>query len=306
MSDAALHHVRPWVEPNRYNELVECISALWGRDEVSLVRCGDCQLRSADPFVAGDANFYALAYGSESAHPYGVTRWEYQFTQEVITATAGTVMEIGAGDGAFQRRVIDAGVDPARLYATEFSVLGRRALAGLGVSVTDADFRELPAANHRVICAHQVFEHLDNLDAAFDAFDRLTSTDGVVAVSVPNGLNQERTEAAGGLLDMPPNHVSTWGLTALSAAASRHGWKVADFREEPISRLSAAKSLAQSRTFRARQRQTSFAALAERWSPSARARYALMAANAVTRLPRAYMAPPPYYGGAVWAAMSRV
>jgi SAM-dependent methyltransferase len=305
VADAALYFVRPWVDRARHSELVDCITTLWGADEARLVRCGDCGLRSADPFVAGNANFYGLAYGRDSAHPYLAWRWEYQLTEALVTSTTGTVLEIGAGDGAFQRSIIVAGVDPSRLFATEFSAGGRRALGGLGVSVTDVDFRELPAANHAVVCGHQVFEHLDDLDAAFDAFDRLTSPDGVVAVSVPNGLNTERFEAAGGELDMPPNHVSTWGLTAFSAAAGRRGWKVADFREEPVSRVSAAKTLAKAWTFRARERQTSFPALVERRSPSAGVRYGLMAASAVARLPLAYVASSVRYGGAIWVAMRR-
>jgi 2-polyprenyl-3-methyl-5-hydroxy-6-metoxy-1,4-benzoquinol methylase len=306
VADAALYFVRPWVDLDRYSELVESLTALWGADQARIVRCDDCGLRSADPFVAGNAKFYGLAFGRESAHPYPAWRWEYQLTEQVITSTTGTVLEIGAGDGAFQRRIIAAGVDPCRLHATEFSVGGRRALGELGVTVTDVDFRELPAATHAVICGHQVLEHLDDLDATFAAFDRLTSPDGVVAVSVPNGVHIERTEAAGGMLDMPPTHVSTWRPKAFIAAAGRRGWKVTDCREEPIARVRAAKELAQSRTFRARQRQTSFPALVERTSPSARVRYMLMAANAVTRLPSAYLASSVPYGGSLWVAMSRL
>jgi 2-polyprenyl-3-methyl-5-hydroxy-6-metoxy-1,4-benzoquinol methylase len=307
VADAARTFVRPWVDPARYRELVECISNLWGANEARLVRCGNCGLRVCDPFVAGDAHFYELAYGRESAHPYPGWRWEYQHTERLVTSTAGTVLEIGAGDGAFQRTLIAAGVDPLRLHATEFSVAARRALKALGVSVVDVDFRELPAANHSVVCGHQVLEHLDNLDTAFHAFDRLTSPDGVVAVSVPNGVSIERMEAAGGQLDAPPNHVSAWRLTAFTAAAGRRGWKVVDYREQPVSRVAAAKALATSRTFQARHRKTSFPALAERLAPSARARYGLMAASSLARFPMAYLASSVPYGsyGALWVAMSR-
>jgi hypothetical protein len=305
VADAASTFVRPWVDRARHSELVHCIATLWGADEVRLVRCDDCGLRSADPFVAGNAKFYALAYGRESFHPYPASRWEYQLTQAVIASTAGTVFEIGAGDGAFQRSVIAEGVDPSRLHATEFNDNARQVLHQRGVTVTAADFREMPAASHAVVCGHQVFEHLDGLDEAFDAFERLTAPDGIVALSVPNGTHIERTETAGGQLDMPPNHISTWGYTAFNAVAHRHGWRVADYREEPVSRLRAAKELAISRSFQARTQRTSFPALAERWSPSPRARYMATAAAAGANLPFAYLASSVAHGGSIWVAMKR-
>ncbi|CDO07003.1 methyltransferase domain-containing protein [Mycolicibacterium cosmeticum] len=303
--DAATNFVRPWVDAARHDELVACIGTLWGTDDVRLMRCDRCGLRSANPFVAGDAEFYALAYGRRSFHPYPASRWEYQLTRDVITATSGSVLEIGAGDGAFQRSVIAEGVDPARLYATEFSAEARKALHDLGVTVSARDFRDQPIAGHAVVCGHQVFEHLDGIAESFDAFDRLTAPDGIVVVSVPNGAHVERTETAGGLVDMPPNHISTWGRTSFDAAARRHGWKLIAYHEEPVSRARAAKELAISRSFQARARHGSFPSLAERWSPTPRARYMATAAAAAAKLPRAYLAAAEPHGGSVWVAMRR-
>jgi hypothetical protein len=304
VADAASTFVRPWVDQARYRELVQCITTLWGADEVRLVRCGDCGLRSADPFVAGDAKFYELAFGRESIHRYPASRWEYELTEAVITSTTGSVLEIGAGDGVFQRGVIAKGVDPSRLHATEFGDHGRQMLGDLGVNVTATDFRELPAATHAVVCGHQVFEHLDGLHEAFDAFDRLTAPDAIVAVSVPNGTHIARAEAAGGLMDMPPTHVSTWNPNAFNAVARRHGWSVADYQEEPISRVRSAKELAISRTLQARTQHKSLPALAER-ARAPRARYILTAATAAAKLPFAYLASSVPCGGSVWVAMKR-
>jgi len=303
--DAASNFVRPWADEKRHGELVKCIAGLWGSDEARLVGCGDCGLRSADPFVGGDANFYALAYGRQSLHPYPGWRWEYGLTQAVITSTTGTVLEIGAGDGAFQRKIIAEGVEPSRLHATEFNDGARQALRALGVSVGAADFRDSPPATHSVVCGHQVFEHLGDLNQAFEAFERITAPDGVVAVSVPNGAHSLRQEAAGGQIDMPPNHVSTWNVRAFRALAERHGWQVSDYREEPISRLRSAKLLAMSRAFRARTRRASLPALAERWAPSPRARYMLMGVSAASKFPLAYWASAVPCGGSVWVAMKR-
>src|SRR4051812_42091971 len=94
VADAATNFVRPWIDRARYDQLADRIGSLWGGDGVRLVRCHGCGLRSADPFVAGDAEFYALAYGRRSFHPYPASRWEYRLTREVIAAAHGTVLEI--------------------------------------------------------------------------------------------------------------------------------------------------------------------------------------------------------------------
>ncbi len=304
-TEAALSFVRPWVDQGGHDELAKCIQELWGADAARLVRCGHCGLRSADPFVGGNAHFYALAFGRESVHPYPASRWEFQLTQSLVASSTGTVLEIGAGDGAFQRRLIHGGIDPARLHATEFNESACRELRELGVRVDATDFRELGPAEHAVVCGHQVFEHLGNLDETFDAFDRLTATGGVVAVSVPNGTNMQRTEDAGGLIDMPPTHVSTWVFKAFHAIAHRHGWTLVDYREEPISRIRAAKELAISRTLQGRMRSQSFPALVERRSSTPRARFALTAVAAMSKFPSALFASGEPHGGVLWAAFKR-
>jgi 2-polyprenyl-3-methyl-5-hydroxy-6-metoxy-1,4-benzoquinol methylase len=305
-SDAACHFVRPWVDATRHAQLADCIGDLWGKDEARLLRCRGCGLRSADPFVAGSPEFYSIAYGRESFHAYPGWRWEFRLTQALVEATTGTVLEIGAGDGAFQRRLIEAGVDPKRLYATEYSSDGRRQLKQLGVSVVDVDFRDLPSAEHSVVFAHQVFEHLDSLDAVFNAFGSLTAPNGSVALSLPNGLNKVRTEGVGGQVDAPPAHISTWQLSALEAAAKCRGWEIVDFKEEQVSRFAAAKALAISRTFQARQSEKSLAALFEKLAPTPRVRYGLSALNAASRIPSGYLASRNPRGAVIWVLMRKI
>jgi SAM-dependent methyltransferase len=305
VNDAAMYFVRPWIDRSRYDQLVQCITDLWGTETARLVRCADCALRSADPFVAGDQEFYALAYGQESFHPYPGQRWEYQLTQALIKETEGPVLEIGAGNGAFQRSIVAAGVDPSRLHATEYNQRAREALLELGVTVTATDFREMDSANYAVVCGHQVFEHLSNLDETFQAFDRLAAQDGFVALSVPDGTTVLKTESAGGEFDMPPNHVSTWCFTALDAAARRRGWRVAAYHEERIPRLTSARNLAVGRTVQARTRHSSFSALIERQSSSPRSRYLFSAIPAIAQLPAIWRRTNEAHGASIWVALKR-
>lgn len=293
------------MEPERYARLVACIDSLWGSSEARLVHCGQCKLRTSDPFIAGTTEFFSLAYGRQSLHAYPSWRWEYQHTQKVVERTAGTVLDVGAGDGAFQRKLINAGVDRSRLFATEYNAGAREALLGLGVTVTNADLTELPPANHAVICGHQVIQHLADLDGLFQAFGLLTAHDGVVALSVTNGRHKMRQEAAGGLIDMPPNHISTWQRSAFVASADRRGWKLIGYQEQAVSRFESAKALAISKTFQSRQRSSSLAALAERHAPTAQARHKITALSAASRLPQILVTSNESFGGSIWVLLKR-
>jgi hypothetical protein len=304
-TDAALNFVRPWVDRSRHDELVKCIRNLWMAEEARLVKCVRCGLRSADPFVGGNSRFYELAFGRGSLHPYPMSRWEFKLTQALISNTSGSVLEIGSGSGAFVRHLIAEGGDAARLHATEFNEEGQSILRSMGVTVEASDFRELAQADHSVLCGHQVFEHLGDLEQTFDAFDRLTAPTGIIALSVPNGRNILRTEAVGGQIDMPPNHVSTWVYGALDAVARRYGWRIIDYREEPISRLRATRELTKSRTFQARTQANSYASLVERWANSPRSRFVLTATAALVRLPSSAVASTQPHGGSLWVAMTR-
>ncbi len=305
-AESAVSFVRPWVDPERHARLVECIDALWRSNEARIMECSDCALRTADPFVAGTPEFYELAFGSNSVHSYPGWRWEYQLTKELVKASNGTVLELGGGQGAFQRGLIADGVEPSRLFVTEYSTKGRQSLEQLGVEVCGLDFRELPPASHAVVCAHQVFEHLDDIDGAFDAFEALTAEDGAVALSTPNGVNTIRLEDAGGEFDMPPTHISTWQYSAFHAAARRRGWKVAEYREEPVSRFEAARYLAVSRAMRSRQSKGTVTAAFERLAPSPQARYGLMAISAAAHFPSAYLTSRDRHGWAIWVLLKRI
>jgi hypothetical protein len=198
-----------------------------------------------------------------------------------------------------------SGIAPSHLFATEYNQNARQELLKLGVSASDQDIRDLPPAKHAVVCGHQVIQHLADLDGVFRAFNSLTALDGVVALSISNGKHKANQEAAGGLFDMPPNHISTWRRSSFEQAAMKRGWKVVDYEEQEIARLAARRALAVSRTHRSRREPGSITSLLDRYAPSPRIRYGLMAACALARLPRACMTTDGPFGGSIWVLMQR-
>jgi hypothetical protein len=256
-AEAAQHFVLAEAEPERHRALEGHIRALWGGSRCRVLACPDCGLCRSDPLVAGDHRFYTLAY--RRSH-YPTDKWEYRETRRALAALPvppRTLLEIGAGDGAFLRSVVPAWFRPDQVLATDFSDYGRRAISALGVRCEAADLRDLPRdqdGRFDVLCLFQVLEHLDRLDAALARLSALARGRAALFVAVPNDRQIAFNEAHGALLDMPPNHVTRWTEAALRHLGARHGWRLAEHRVEAEPYPSRARRFLEYRYLRAAQR----------------------------------------------------
>jgi SAM-dependent methyltransferase len=285
--EAAQHFVLAEAEPARHRALRDHLRALWGGDRCRLLACEGCGLVRADPFVAGDATFYELAYRRTR---YPAAKWEHRRALRALDERRPrTLLELGAGDGAFLRLVVPSRVAPADALATEYSGYGRAAVEALGVRCLPEDVRALPAAldgRFDAVCLFQVLEHLDGLDEVLHRIGRLTTRRAALFVAVPSAERVALHEAHGGLLDMPPNHLTRWTREALLRLGARHGWRLAEHEVEPEGFLPAARRLLEYRFLRAAQRPGSVPNRVRRLAPS-RARRALDAAWLAATLPAA-------------------
>src|SRR5512137_2893098 len=131
-AEAAQHYVLAEAEPERHRALEGHIRTLWGGSRCRVLACPVCGLCRADPLVAGDHHFYTLAY--QRSH-YPADKWEYRQTRRALAALPvppRSLLEIGAGDGAFLRSVVPSRFRPADVLATDFSDYGQRAITALG------------------------------------------------------------------------------------------------------------------------------------------------------------------------------
>ena len=281
-AQAAQHYVRREAHPERHDALRAHIAELWGQPTCDVLRCTACRFGFAWPYVAGDARFYALAYERTG---YPAWKWEFERTLQALDAAAlapgFSLLEVGAGDGAFLARVVPARTAPERVRATEFSDYGRRAIEALGVRALATDVRALdagPPAPFEVVCLFQVLEHLDGLDVLFEQLGRLTTPDAHLFVAVPNDARIAFNERNGSLLDMPPNHIGRWTRPALDALSERHNWRVVAHEIEPEGAASKARELVTYRYMRRRQKGGTLANRVERVG-AAPVRKALQAAT---------------------------
>jgi hypothetical protein len=257
---SANHFLRREVDPDRHAKMLAEIQRLWGGPSCTIIRCRQCSFVYAFPYVAGRETFYSLFLSSPS---YPQNRFEFGQTAAILKARCGTagpalsLLEVGAGDGAFLRQVSPALVPQANILCTEFSAAGATTLRALGFACEMADVRTLrnPRDQHRfsAICMFQVLEHLDDLDGLWEAFNRLAAPHADLFLAVPNDAWIEYHERHEGQLDMPPNHVGRWNRTAFETIGRRHGWELRAHVVQSATRRSFLRQIAASRFFQARQ-----------------------------------------------------
>lgn len=264
--EAAAHFVLETAARDRFEKLKAHIETLWQGPTCKVIECRSCRFVYASPYVAGDKTFYELAY-ERSGYPGW--KWEYRKTldtlQPLITPEF-TLLEVGAGNGAFIRALLPLEVQAKNMVATEYSDYGRTSIEQMGIQCLPEDVRSLDKNQYGkrfdAICLFQVLEHLDNLDPLFVQLKTLLKTGGSLFIAVPNNARIEFNEQNGALLDMPPNHIGRWNRSCFEVIARNHGFTLAEHAVEEFKRLPALYQFAVYRTMKNAQRNGSLENLA--------------------------------------------
>ncbi|MEI8573509.1 methyltransferase domain-containing protein [Methylomonas sp. LW13] len=271
-AEAAQHFVLKEVDPIRNLKLTNHIADLWRQCTCDYVECKTCGFIFAYPFVGGDFTFYALAY-ERSGYPKW--KWEYQKTADAISIVSSNneerplrLLEIGAGDGAFVRRLSPNVIAKDDVLCLEFSEYGRNRILEYGIECLSVDIRELhpsePDKLFDVICMFQVLEHMDRLEELFITLSRISRNNSHLFVTVPNNEQIEFNEINGCLLDMPPNHISRWNRQVFEKIGTAFGWTVLEYQGEPMNTMDTLKQQVAYRYLKCSQDSSSIANLIER------------------------------------------
>ena len=254
---AAQHFVLIEKDPKRFLELASHIENLWGQTICEVVRCNNCQFCFSNPFVGGDKQFYDLAY---DRFKYPHWKWEHKRAYDILHGIASPdlhLLEVGAGDGSFIKRIVPHIFSKKQILCTEFSDYGRKRIQEFGIECLSDDVRNLNKFEFRglfnFVCMFQMLEHMDNLISLFSKLHWLMQEEANLFISVPNPLRIQFYELNGALLDMPPNHVGRWNRMCFEEIARRTGFHLECYEIEPLNFLSMTKQFMKYRFLRKSQ-----------------------------------------------------
>jgi SAM-dependent methyltransferase len=238
-SQAAQHFVIREGDVARHNQLRDHIGILWGRDTCEVRTCRECEFRFAWPHIAGDGEFYNLAYPHVD---YPRSKWEFTKTANALNKLVTKnrrVLEIGSGFGYFLDLVCPRLFSYANVVAIEYNAEAGQKLSDRGYSVVQQDVREQEFLKFKqcfdFVFMFQVLEHMDSPDVLFGRLELVTNEHAHVFIAVPNPKRIAFNEQHGSLLDMPPNHIGRWTAKTFSAICSNHGFDVLELDEEKFS-----------------------------------------------------------------------
>jgi hypothetical protein len=218
--------------------LMQIIESLWGKDSARMLQCNNCQLVFADPFLAGSGEFYSAVYQKASYYPEW--KWDYEITYQDLNAEHlrqnnlenARLLEIGAGNGAFVKKLADGIFSKENLLCTEYSEYGAGQINGLGIKCISEPVHVLKTGQNEgrfhFICMFQVLEHMDNLDALFETLNHLALEGTVLYITVPADGYRAFYDRLGRHLDVPPNHVTRWNPNSLVKLGEKFGWRLTE------------------------------------------------------------------------------
>lgn len=268
---AAQHFILKEVDRQRFLRLRLHIEDIWGADSCQVINCSACNYCYAYPYVAGDSEFYALAYDRSG---YPMRKWEYQVTREKIQDISNgqinnlRLLEIGAGNGAFVKMIAPDLLPKSNVLCTEYSDYGISSVREYGIECIPGDIGQISDKNLEnrfdIVCMFQVLEHLDELDGLFDKINKITSNNAHIFIAVPNPEMIKFNELNDLLLDMPPNHIGRWNKRSFEIICRRYGWVLADYKEEINNLLTTIITFTKYRFHRKSQMHNSIANIIQR------------------------------------------
>lgn len=189
-----------------------------GLTGLPVYECNQTKLRFYYPFsLAGDGAFYAELSQKYGGY-YNPWKWEHERVFQRLKA-GDRVLEIGCGNGYFLKRLAEKGATGLGLELNDEAI---RAGEKLGVTIRNQPLQQHAlegGEQYDVVCAFQVFEHVNEVGEFFRQALACLKPGGLLAIGVPNNDSYYFREDPYHTLNLPPHHMLLWHPEALRHAA---------------------------------------------------------------------------------------
>ncbi|MFA5887104.1 MAG: methyltransferase domain-containing protein [Candidatus Nanoarchaeia archaeon] len=238
-------------DPQKFEQLVTNVNNTWKSTTCKVIQCDNCGLCYTNPFVAGDNEFYNLIYGGTGKSRW---KWEFEVTFQKIKEIMGginpnetTLLEIGAADGTFIKKISPYLIPKQNILCTDYSENCKKLIEQYGIKCETIDITKTKNPKFKnkfsILCMFQVLEHMDSIDYFFKAAYFLTKPNADIFIAVPNDKMIAIQELYGELLDEPPHHTSRWNKKCFEIASQKYGFKLLDYKIEPCRLIPAFKQI---------------------------------------------------------------
>ncbi len=197
---------------------VDVRSYFAGLKKVDIYQCRSSKLRFYYPFsLAGDGSFYADLARVYKGY-YAAWKWEHEKVFGYIEI-GQKVLEIGCGRGYFLEKLKEKKADAVGLDLNPDAVeYGKQhALSILDEPI--ALHAQSHASMYDVVCAFQLFEHVNDVGNFLKDSIACLKKGGILAIGVPNNDSYIFKEDPYHTLNVPPHHMLLWNPDSLSYVA---------------------------------------------------------------------------------------
>lgn len=235
-------HLKIFENDQKCDLITAHVEKLWNSKICYFVRCERCSFDYASPNIPGDSKFYNLIY--DHGFNYPNWKWEFEISYNIIEEIGRNkennnlkLLEIGAGNGNFLKKVATNLVNKENILSTEFSSFGKKEITNFGIQCLSIDISEISTSEYKnffdFVCLFQVLEHISNLNDFFNCITLLTKKNANILISVPNDIQRLHFINLGLHDDVPPIHVGRWNKMSFKVLAQKHGLEVVNHKIEP-------------------------------------------------------------------------
>lgn len=201
--------------------------------EIRLINCLDCGLLYYTPQLIADARLYDLL--QENKTYYLQDKTEFMTALNFISSN-DSVLEIGAGDGAFARKLDCKSYVGLELNKKAIGIAKRLGMQSNKLMLEENI--EIHAISNKekydIVCFFQVLEHVSALRTFLTSSIDCLKKGGKLIVSVPSEdsfLAFERNN----LLNAPPHHLTRWTTDCLKNLAGLFNLKIVKIEQDKLS-----------------------------------------------------------------------